>query len=410
MRHIFSRNCLLLLGIALLALPADRVTAGVTFEIPTGGWTYSYEGEDADAGANNDFDSLDGSWDHENGSDAWDGSTILDGNPGGVMVLDDPVDGTIFLRMVDTGDPRDLGIADPSNRKYFFGHDIGAEGAPDNVIDAGVTLSFRARIPTDGPLAGITPGDGYHNHNGGKSVFTISQADPASTISFFLVNEEEDETGFEGPGLGMNSLDSNVISGGVDWQGDDGTPNLFTLNDNDPTKWHEFWVNIFQPGLENGTHTVVVYADGDVENPQFFDVTAGDGRDYGINYITMGLGSTPQSGAVDVDFFSWSPGLLEPVAKGGEVIPGDATGDGKVDAMDLNILGGNWQMGVDGGISDGDFNVDGFVNAQDLNILGGNWQFGVAAPLNASVPEPTSHTLTLVMMCFVGFMIRRRKK
>ena len=89
-------------------------------------------------------------------------------------------------------------------------------------------------------------------------------------------------------------------------------------------------------------------------------------------------------------------------------VPGDANGDGRVNAADLNILGGNWQMEVTGGIADGDFNEDGFVNATDLNILGGNWQFGVAEALNASVPEPASQ-MVLLVGCFAALLIRRRR-
>lgn len=89
-------------------------------------------------------------------------------------------------------------------------------------------------------------------------------------------------------------------------------------------------------------------------------------------------------------------------------VPGDANGDGKVNAADLNVLGGNWQMEVANGIADGDFNEDGSVNAADLNILGGNWQFGVGeAALNATVPEPGTGSLLLLLMLLLGPLGRR---
>ena len=90
------------------------------------------------------------------------------------------------------------------------------------------------------------------------------------------------------------------------------------------------------------------------------------------------------------------------------VVPGDANGDGKVDATDLNVVGVNWQMNVTNGAADGDFTEDGIVNAADLNILGGNWQFGVgAAPLNSAVPEPNS--CILVLCGLVGLLALRQK-
>ena len=53
------------------------------------------------------FTSLDGTWSHDNGGDAWDGSAIGDGSPGGVSVIDG------YLRIQDPGDPRDNGFPDP---------------------------------------------------------------------------------------------------------------------------------------------------------------------------------------------------------------------------------------------------------------------------------------------------------
>ena len=112
----------------------------------------------------------------------------------------------------------------------------------------------------------------------------------------------------------------------------------------------------------------------------------------------------PASGVVFDNVFI-SGATLGGLVPGGPGVPGDATGDGRVDAMDLNVVGGNWQMMVAGGISDGDFNEDGIVSAPDLNILGGNWQFGVAA---AAVPEPGSGLL-FAFGVFALLLQRRRR-
>ncbi|MBI4662693.1 MAG: hypothetical protein HY735_28095, partial [Verrucomicrobia bacterium] len=103
---------------------------------PAGGWTYTLDGTKATGGAaNSGFTSLDASWSHDNGSDEWDGSPIggtfgAANRPGGVSSIDG------YLRIQDTGDPRDFGFADPSSiRKIYLGHDITKEGASRTVLD-----------------------------------------------------------------------------------------------------------------------------------------------------------------------------------------------------------------------------------------------------------------------------------
>ena len=57
--------------------------------------------------------------------------------------------GDSFLRLQDPGDPRDYDgfSGDPSNRKVYVGHNITTDGASDTVLDDGITLNFRIRIP-----------------------------------------------------------------------------------------------------------------------------------------------------------------------------------------------------------------------------------------------------------------------
>lgn len=450
-----------------IVLGSGQLQAGELYGDPADGWAYIYHGEEADAGdADSGFTSLDGTWQHDNGSDQLDsaGAFITDGvgAPGGILPISEG--NTNFLRLEDTGDPRDDGFSEPSHRKLFFIHDIGEDGAEDDIMDTGVTLSFRARIPTDGPLdSPASAGNGYVLHDGGKSSFTISQAGAdgtAATISFALASEEEDQTDFTGGGLAMNSSSGpDVTSGQVDWQGSEGTPNLHAVDD--PTQWNEFWINIFANPDDVGSHTVVVYANGELADQEVYSVTAGPGRDADGNYIALGLGSTPQSGALDVDFFGWAPGLLEPVANGGgngaecdfdgsgtcdfvdldELLYtgigsgdtkydldgsgtvdlgdrdaflseigrplGDFTDDGAVTAADLNVVGGSWQADGITSYTSGDSNGDGMVNATDLNAVGSNWQVGAAAPASAVVPEPSAGLL--LMLAMSGLSLLRRK-
>jgi hypothetical protein len=63
---------------------------------------------------------------------------------------------------------------------------------------------------------------------------------------------------------------------------------------------------------------------------------------------------------------------------------GDANLDGRVNAADLNQVGLNWRETNVMGWELGDFNGDGFVNAMDLNILGLNWRNGEAVAAAAA--------------------------
>ncbi|MBL9136368.1 MAG: hypothetical protein JNK85_10895 [Verrucomicrobiales bacterium] len=317
------------LAFLLLSLLPVRLQAGVAYPDPSGGWSYFYGADDGQDlfGGGSDFDALDGTWSHNNGSDQWDGSapggTFEAGSnaPGGAKIYQD---GTVsFLRIQDTGDPRDFGFADPGNRKIYFGHDISQHGAADNALDQGVTISFRARIPTPAkttapldPLhrdgqnaAGPKPypeaGDGYVTSDGGKGNFVIKQQAGGAFAFSLAVADDQGGGDPNGPkagftGLTMNEFSGNVISGNVNFGQGTGT-NVLAL---DPTEWHEFWIVLRKDPANIGTHEALIYVDGSTE-ARFFKITAGNGDDYGgIGYLAMGSTATPQNSALDVDFFA----------------------------------------------------------------------------------------------------------
>jgi uncharacterized protein (TIGR03790 family) len=111
----------------------------------------------------------------------------------------------------------------------------------------------------------------------------------------------------------------------------------------------------------------------------------------------------------------------DPLMTWKQVLPGDANKDGKVTAMDLNILSTNWMAtGQAGGAmwSRGDFNGDGKITALDVNILATNWGrvsswasggvTGAAESLNldafyASVPEPS--TIASAIACLTTLLV-----
>jgi len=86
--------------------------------------------------------------------------------------------------------------------------------------------------------------------------------------------------------------------------------------------------------------------------------------------------------------------------------PGDANGDGQVDAADAAILAKHWLDGVTGGPSEGDLNNDGRVDDLDASILAAHWQYTAGGA--AAVPEPGS--LALVAAGVTLFALRRRRR
>jgi hypothetical protein len=302
---------------------------------PGGGWTYIYNGSSATAGADNSgYTSLDGTWNHDDGSDAWArdgiGGVLASGSnpPGGVSSIDG------YLRVQDSGDPRNNGFSETdaggnagsvgSNRKMYFGRDLTALGTSGTLLNDGVTLTFRIRVPTSGILdsnypgpAGVTNaypagGDGYFTHDGGKGNIGIRQG-AGGIISFSLFTTND--TTALGPGLIMNHRAGAAVSGNVDVGDVNAAITATNVLALDPTQWHEFWVTIVADTSSGGTHRVSIYRDGS-STPTVFHVTAGNGAEaqFGgtTSYLAIGTGSTGQSGAVDVDFFGFKAGVLTP--------------------------------------------------------------------------------------------------
>ena len=328
-------------GLALAAYAAPA-TAQVAFPTPLGGWDYIYQGDEVKYVPDGEgYGSLDGTWSHDNGSDQWDGSEIGgdfgDGNrPGGAMVISEG--DTTYLRIQDTGDPRDYGYSDPgSNRKVYLGHDLTADGATDTVMDDGVTLIIRARIPTSGPLDelhrdgqqanGVQPypekGDGYVTSDGGKGNFVIKQAG-GGAIAFSLATATDTPggdpnsqiTGFTG--LSFNEFSGNAVSGNVNFGQGEGS-NVIAL---DPTQWHEYWISIEKDEANVGTHVARIYVDGS-SAPQTFKITAGTGSDFGGSYLAIGSTATPQNSALDIDFFGVKFEAVAPASKSFQLPAGE---------------------------------------------------------------------------------------
>jgi len=262
--------------------------------------SYTFNGDAAAFGTGETVEkgtSLDGTWSHENSSDAWDGTAPGAGAPGGVAALVE--DNVTFLRIQDTGNPTKHGQAEPSNRKLYFQHPIavGLDGAH---------LEVRLRVATTGVLDSFNPdssdpvtpwpagGFGYHIRDDGKGMFGIAQAG-LGIISFSLAKAGE-ITGLTTDALVMNNLVGATASGDVDTGVATATANVMPIADT--TQWNALVIDIAAGG--KGTHVVTVSLNGGA--PQSFDVTAGTGTNGTVNYITLGSSGTGVYTAFDVDY------------------------------------------------------------------------------------------------------------
>ncbi|HBO45382.1 MAG TPA: hypothetical protein DD670_15915, partial [Planctomycetaceae bacterium] len=98
---------------------------------------------------------------------------------------------------------------------------------------------------------------------------------------------------------------------------------------------------------------------------------------------------------------------IQSIAGVPERLPGDANGDGYVDAADAATLAAHW--GQAGGWTQGDFNADGTVNAVDASILAANWCPSTPAEQasTGTVPEPSFVAMLTALLFWLG-MSRRR--
>ncbi len=332
----------------LLASASALYSAVPAFAPPAGGWTYMFNGDAAAFAGRNVLGSLDGQWVMATQSGEWDGSAIggtlgAENRPGGVMVISEG--DTSYIRIQDTGDPSDYDGSDSyygdpgSNRKIYLVHDISSRGGVANVLDTGIALTFRARIPTPakatGPLdpwhrdgqqaSGVKPyppeGDGYVTSNEGKGNFTLMQwADAFSgsldgAIAFSLTVSNDTTGGALTPvagfaGLTMNEFAGNAPSANVNF-GQGSKTNVVAF---DPTDWHEFWIVIRKDPANVGTHQGYFYMDGS-SVPKIFKITSGTGDESnfsGTNYLAIGMPATPQNAALDIDFLGYKIGQFFP--------------------------------------------------------------------------------------------------
>ena len=283
-----------------------RLPDAPVYAAPSGGWTYRYEGSTV---AITDAAALDGTWNHNNGSDSWayDGRGTGDGILGGVGT-------TNGILTLEDNLAAGAGV---DNRRFYFTHALGQDGVTNStILNDGVTLSFRARLspPTDPLIEMVDAPNGFINAFDGKGMIGLRQVGSSGSIISFSLNRANEDTnattiyGFPAAGLHVNNLNGNTRGPQVD-PGEGGTLNVLEL---DPTSFHEFWITIQDNGADPGTHRVTIYVDGSKVATNF-NVTAGSGFDVSTNYLAIGLPSVLQRAAFDLDYLAYRPGVHSPM-------------------------------------------------------------------------------------------------
>jgi len=479
---------------------ARTAHAGVSYQTPSGGWAYNYEGNFIPGVADSAFIggvspagfgsttelALDGTWRQDQGN-KWDGhvpgtpishpgdpinpndpspANMLSGSqgdsPGGAGSFND-TDGRNYIRIQDAGNPELFGWVqglDPSytfppgtkskpintNRRVYFGHDMSQDfpgGYDQRVLDNGVTISFRARIPNTGGLDNLYMGpsgstqvvpwiDPAVNPNGrgalmmnGRGTINVVQNDTGNfnldgLIGFSLINSTDIKQYTDGGGTGsitstvsggliMNNRDGSAPSNSIDSR-TPGTLNIIPMSDASLNQWHEFWITIQANTSGGGTHQVKVYMDGSTTAQTFSVTIAGAGNSAYANsnsaFLEMGVSDNDAWGSIDMDFFSYKLGVIAPVAA--PVADADFDNNGLVDGRDFLIWQRNQGTGTGASNGVGDANGDGAVNAADLAIWKSHWGLASASAAAAGVPEPASWVVFVTATVLATFAKRRR--
>lgn len=359
--------------------------------------------------------------------------------PGGVGAFTEG--STNFIRLQDAGQPQNWGWADKgeqgfpggprqegSNRRIQFKHEMNRDAAysdvPD-ILDRGVTISFRTRIatPATGPIDALYPeggtgsmawpvdGIGYPVGNNGRGMFMVTQTGSTGPgqLAFGLVNMNTitaNGLSITKTGLVLNNRASSPTGGSPD-TGDATaqTLNIVEIEDALLDEWHEFWITIRKlPTTADGnTHEAKVYVDG-MLTPQIFQLVLGNQNEFGTgSHLGIGLSSGSRLGAYDIDFYAYLEGVVEPMLAN-QALAGDYNDDGKVDAADYVL----WRNG--GPLANETLTI-GSITSEDY----AEWRahFGATAASGAAqatdpVPETTSLMLALIAGCAAVGHQRRR--
>lgn len=282
-------KCVLLTSVAVVSLLCGTtLQAGVLFNDPAGGWAYTYDGatDATPSGA-----ALDGTWDHDNGSDTWNGGrpSAPDADGGA-----ESIDGVLRIEDAKSSDP---------NRKIYLTHNVeGLSGLGSGSAflapgGAGVTISVRSRLPASPFDIAVGPEGEFTQNN--KTMWAVRSVGPNNSFAMALLH---------GPG--------NSAAGGSLIIGPNGNGNAVPIDD--ITQFQEIWVTILPDDVGDNA-TVDVYLNGSTV-PTSFAFNLSDDGEENHNTIAMGSSATGALAAFDTDFYSVKGGIHLP-----NVIPEPST-------------------------------------------------------------------------------------
>ncbi len=358
---------LALLGMMLI-VPASFADRGGWAD-PPGGWTFVEEWQKIP-----DYEG-DPVWDHNNGSDSYSGNAhtedfnamevyIQDGVLVGDVVqvetlvgVGETEDGVtaaadaIAMRLIDLGDPRKLGLSDPSDRKIFFLAALHEPGAlTEDPFITGITYCARFRIfpivpdvdigaSEDLVSVALDPdGDGVPNGDGtlrfipeasDRAHVGVGYVDPADGLQNILVG-----VGYYTEGtlsVLVNDLEGDAA--GTDY----GAKNVPILTDIDTTAFHSVWISAKVDAADPTLINVRAFGDGSLE-PIEAVIQRGDGVDRpdpedlqdtatwtGLKELAFNIGSagTSAAGGFQYDYFVGTmAGAFDPQGAGGTPVSG----------------------------------------------------------------------------------------
>ncbi|MBN2325764.1 MAG: hypothetical protein JXR73_01330 [Candidatus Omnitrophica bacterium] len=264
---------------------------------PPGGWTFVEEWHKIP-----DYEN-DPVWNHNNGSDSYSGNAhtedfnlmevyiqedVLVGDVVQVETLEGvgetedgvtPAEDAIAMRLIDLGDPRELGLSDPSDRKIFF---LGALHAPGELTEDpflnGITFCARFRIFPIIPDRDIGAGqdlvevaldpDGDGVPDGDGTLRFIPEASDRAHVGIGFYNPSDTtQNVLVGVGYytqGTMSVLVNNLDTTTDPE-DHGLNNTPILTEIDTTAFHSVWISAKADPDDPTMINVRAFGDGSTE-------------------------------------------------------------------------------------------------------------------------------------------------
>jgi len=293
---------------------------------PISGWDYKFEGNLARSVADS---SLDGTWDHNNNSDQWDGTTPGSGNPGGISIVaiqSEP--GNSALLMVDAVTTSGKN----NNRRLALTHNLAIhEGIQPTFLKSGATIAFRIKVPHSSPYLTDSPNGLAPNAN---ATGIINLRGNGGRISF---------------SMGIKGTDALFPDDGF-FVSDSNSPLFHSL---DPTAWNEFWITIKESEKNAGLYKLNAYKNGSITPFISRDIGLSTGTLESFPYISLQLSSTTETAAIEIDYIAFKSGVHA---------PDDNDEDGVPDSWELNYFNNTLFD------ESADPDDDGLTNLEEFNL------------------------------------------